>query len=99
MVDMSKKTISDELDILGETLTPGREFKVGSSRTHTRYVFLRHVVHEDGDEWVEALGKEKGDFRAFEVSTVAKVMPIPNGGIPDFRPSPKINGKKRAARK
>lgn len=74
---MSIRTITEEVKVMGDILTPGREFKVGSKNTRDLFIFLRFVKPAKGKGWIEAKGKTKGDFRAFHLDQVAKVVPLP----------------------
>lgn len=75
---MSDKTTLEEVEVMGEILTPGREFKIDSKQSRNFYIFIRYVVPGDGkDGWIEAKGKAKGDYRAVSLDRVAKVVALP----------------------
>lgn len=70
------RVTEDECIIKGETLTKGREFQIAGSRD--RYIFQCVVIPDDGGEpWVDCWGVKKRDYRAFHVSRISKVIPLP----------------------
>lgn len=71
---MSEDSTTQSVEVLGQELVRGREFRVKGSRT--RFKFLRYVEAGDLGCWIEAIGS-RGEFRAFGLDAVEKVFPVP----------------------
>jgi hypothetical protein len=71
---MTNSTILDEIEILGQTLTKGRQFQINGSRD--RFTFLSFETPKSGDPWINCMDK-KNAYRAFTVDRVRKIVPLP----------------------
>lgn len=65
--------ITTEMQINGRNVSKGTELKVKGQRG--RFRFIKHVLTEEGHEWIDAIGGPKGSeqwrsFRPSEVKTV-----------------------------
>lgn len=69
------REVLEEVEVLGELLAQGREFKVDSKRSY--YVFRSFVIPAEGEPWVEAVEKNGVASRSFHLSRITKVVPLP----------------------